>query len=250
LNLGFEFNGLYWHSDKFKDKWYHINKTNYFKERGIRIIHIWEDDWVFKNEIIRSQIKNWLGIIENKIWARKCQIREIDDISLIRDFLDKNHIQGFVRSSLKIGLFKDDELVSLMIFDHAEGRKTMGSDEWNLSRFCNKINTSVIGSASKLLNYFISKWNPIRIITFADKDWSIGDLYFKLGFSKVNESNPNYKYVIGDLRVNKQRFKKSNLIGKGYDPLKSESQIMIELGYNKVYDCGQIKFQIDFFIEK
>ena len=70
LNIGFEFNGIWWHSDKFKDKWYHINKTNFFKERGIRVIHIWEDDWIFKKEIIKSQIRNLLGI-SKKIWARK-----------------------------------------------------------------------------------------------------------------------------------------------------------------------------------
>ena len=93
LKLGFEFNGLYYHSDKFKDKNYHIDKTNHFKERGIRIIHIWEDDWVYKKEIIKSQILNIIGL-SNKIGARKCDVMEIKDLKLVREFLNNNHKIG------------------------------------------------------------------------------------------------------------------------------------------------------------
>jgi hypothetical protein len=243
LKLGFEINGLYWHSEKYKDRNYHINKTNFFRERGIRIIHLWEDDLINKMDIIESQVKNWMGLNQNKIWARKCEIKEIFDTSILNLFLKQNHIQGYVRSSLKIGLFYKGELVSLMTFDHSEGRKTMLNDEWNLSRFCNKINTNVVGSASKLLTYFIKNFSPKKIISFADKDWSLGEIYLKLGFDKISESKPNYKYVINRNRVNKQRFKKSNLVKNGYDISKSESEIMSELGNYRVWDCGQIKFE-------
>lgn len=187
LNIGFEFNGIWWHSDIYKDKWYHLNKLNYFKEKGIRIINIWEDDWIHKKEIIKSQISNLLGI-SNKIWARKCLIKEIKDVSVARKFLDENHIQGFVKSDIKIGLFYDDTIISIMTFDKSEGRKKMKENEWNLSRFCNKMDNSVIGGASKLLKYFINVYNPKRIISYADKDWSNGHLYHKIGFNLVSET--------------------------------------------------------------
>ena len=243
LKLGFEFNGLYWHSELFKEKNYHINKTNHFLDRGIKIIHIWEDDWINKKDILKSQIKNWLNLTERKVFARKCQIKKITDPKIVRDFLNKNHIQGSVRTVLNIGMFYDNELISLMTFDHSEGRKTISDSEWNLSRFCNKINTNVIGGASKLLSYFSKEYKPSRIITFADKEWSIGDLYYRLGFERIGDSNPNYKYIVDKVRVNKQRFKKSNLVKEGYDINKSESKIMFELGIHKIYDCGQIKFE-------
>jgi hypothetical protein len=238
LNLGFEFNGLYWHSEQFKEKNYHLNKTNYFKEKGIRIIHIWEDDWSFKQDIIKSQIRNLLGINSEKIFARSCKVKEISNTKIVKEFLDRNHIQGNIYSTLKIGLFYNNELVSLMLFDHFEGRKRMEEGGWNLSRFCNVLNTNIIGGASKLLTYFIKVYKPKRIISYADKDWSIGYLYYKLGFENILESKPDYKYIINNKRVHKSRYKKSKLKTK-----LTESQQMQINGIDKIYDCGKIKFE-------
>jgi hypothetical protein len=231
LNIGFEFNGLYWHSDGKKDKDYHFNKTKYFNDKGIRIIHIWEDDWDHKNNIIKSQIRNLIGL-SDKIWARKCQIKEVP-VKEARDFLDNNHIQGFVNSNIKIGLYHNNELVSLMTFDKFEGRKKLSSTEYNLNRFCNKIGFSVIGGASKLLNYIIKEYKPTRIISYADRDWSIGNLYNKLGFEVVYISEPDYKYVVNGRRIHKSNFKKS-ITGL------SENKLNI----NKIWDCGKIKFEL------
>jgi len=227
LKLGFEFNGLYWHSNKFRYKNYHLDKLNHFKERGIRIIYIWEDDYLFKNDIIKSQIKNHLNL-SNRIWARKCYVKEIDN-KISRDFLDKNHIQGSYKQIIKsFGLYYNEELVSVITFDHFEGRKRMNNDEWNLSRFCNKSGISVIGGASKLLNFFIKEFLPIRIISYANKDWSEGALYDRLKFTKLYETKPDYKYIIGYKRYHKSNFKKNERLYKDYI---------------KIYDCGKIKFE-------
>lgn len=231
LNIGFEFNGIYWHSEKYKEKNYHLNKTNYFKDKNIRIIHIWEDDWKYKRDILKNQILNWLNLNNNKIYARKCVVKEINDVKLVRDFLDNNHIQGFVNSNIKIGLYYNDKLISLMTFDKFEGRKKMPIDEWNLSRFVS--NTTVIGGASKLLKYFIKQYNPKRIISYADKDWSVGNLYYGLGFNNIFESKPDYKYIIEDKRVHKSKLKKSKT---GL----SESKLNLP----KIWDCGKIKFEL------
>jgi hypothetical protein len=238
LKLGFEFNGLYWHSEEYKDRNYHLNKTNYFKNKGIRIIHIWEDDWNYKNDIIKSQIKNLLGISNKKIFARKCYIRELKNVT---DFLNTNHIQGIDRSNIKIGLFYGDELVSMMTFNKLEGRKKMKDGEWNLSRFCNKLNTNVIGGASKLLKYFIKTYNSARIISYADKDWSIGNLYHTLGFEKIDETKPDYKYIIGGIRLHKSRFRKDNL-GLDNKFIVTESDAMKDI--KRIYDTGKIKFEL------
>jgi len=231
--IAFEFNGLYWHSEIYKDKMYHLNKSNYFKEREIRIIHIWEDDWTLKRDIVESQIINWLVFNGNKIFARNCQIREIKDIKIIKEFLNKNHIQGWVNSKIKIGLFFNSELVSLMTFDQFEGRKKMEENGWNLNRFCNKLNHLVVGGASKLLNYFIKVYKPNRIVSYADRDWSSGDLYQILGFDKVYQTDPDYKYLFKGVRIHKSRFRKSftNI---------SESVLDIP----KIYDCGKIKYEL------
>lgn len=229
LKIGFEFNGLYWHSDEYKDKSYHINKTNSFKDKGIRIIHIWEDDFDFRISIVKSQILNLLGISKSKVYGRKCEVRLIKDS---KEFLDNNHIQGSDKSIIKLGLYYDDSLLSIMTFDKFEGRKKMEENSYNLSRFCNKINYNVIGGASKLLSYFIKQYDPIRIVSYADKDWSIGQLYHTLGFSNISESKPDYKYILDGRRVHKSRYRKSrtNI---------SESNLNLV----KIWDCGKIKFE-------
>ena len=238
LKIGFEFNGLYWHSEEFKDKNYHLDKTKYFMERGIRIIHIWEDDWVIKKDIIKSQIKNIIKSKNIRIFARKCEVSEVS-VKESRMFLNNNHIQGFTNSSLKLGLYYNGELVSIMIFDHNEGRKKMDVDEWNLSRFCNKIDTVVIGGASKLLKHFIRNYNPTRIISYADRDWSVGDLYYKLGFINIGYSKPDYKYIIEKKRSHKSKYKKSKL-----NTSLTESKYMKEKKIKRIYDCGKIKFEM------
>ena len=241
LKIGFEFNGLYWHSEKYKDKNSHFDKTEYFRKVDIRIIHIWEDDWDNKSNIIRSQIRNWIGLSEKRIFARKCEIEEIIDNKIIRNFLNENRIQGYLNSKIKIGLYHDSELVSIMVFDQFEGRKKMKDGEWNLARFCNQINTNVIGGSSKLLKYFIKKYTPYRIISYADRDWSIGSLYDTLGFDKVYDTKPDYKYIINNKRVHKSRFRKSLL-----DTDLTESQKMKKNDILKIWDCGKIKYE--FFI--
>jgi hypothetical protein len=230
FNMGFEFNGLYWHSNIYKDSKFHLKKLSYFKEKEIRLINIWEDDWTFKRNIIESQIKNLFNL-NKRIFARDCYIKEIST-KVCKEFLNKNHIQGSVNSLVKIGLYKNDEMVCVMTFDHFEGRKKMKNNEWNLSRFCNSLNTNVIGGASKLLSYFVKNYDVKRVVSYADKDWSLGYLYNKLGFSLISESKPDYKYIIEGKRVNKSRFRKSrtNL---------SESKILIP----KIWDCGKIKFE-------
>jgi hypothetical protein len=233
LKIGFEFNGLYWHSEKFKGKWYHIKKTNFFKEKGIRIIHIWEDDWTYRKEIIKSQISNWLLLTPNKIFARKCEIKEITNNIVSKNFLNENHIQGIDKSIFRIGLFYNNELVSIMTFDNFEGRNKMEEGGWNLSRFCNKLNINVIGGASKLLSFFINIKKPKRIISYTDKSWSSGILYKNLKFNIVKNSEPDYKYVVGNKKIHKSRYRKSKT---------GISESKLEL--NKIWDCGKIKFEL------
>jgi len=243
IKIGIEFNGLYWHSNKFKENNYHINKLEYFKGKDIDIKFIYEDDFDNKLDIIKSQINNWLGLSKIKIYARKTVIKQILNTEEYRDFLNKNHIQGFVPSKLIYGLYYNNDLVSLMCFDKKEGRLNMPDGEWNLNRFCNLLNHQVVGGASKLLNHFIKENYPSRIISYADKDWSNGNLYFSLGFNLVSESKPDYKYIVDNVRKSKQNFTKSKLAKLGHDISLTESQIMENLGINKIYDCGKMKFE-------
>ena len=245
LKLAFEYNGVYWHSDIYKDKKYHLNKTEECELKGIQLIHIWEDEWINKKEIIKSMILNKLNRTPNKIFARKCEIKEIIDNKLIKNFFNENHIQGFVGSKIKIGLFYKEELVSLMIF--GSNRKNLGNinviDKYEMLRFCNKLNLNVIGGASKLFKYFVINFSPKEIISYADRCYSRGDLYIKLGFIFNKKTQVNYFYLDNKLnRFNRFNFRKDILIKNGYDSKKTEFEIMNELGYLRIFNSGNLKF--------
>jgi len=244
LKIGFEFNGLYWHSEIYKKKDYHQEKTNLAEEKNIKLIQIYEDDWNYKQDIVKSRILNIIGKTQNKIFARKCEIREINDNKLIRDFLENNHLQGFVGSKFKIGLFYDNELVSLMTFGNF--RKSMGQKScegfYEMLRFCNKLNTNVIGGAGRLFKYFFDKYKPIEIISYADRSWSIGELYLKLGFKLIHKTKPNYYYIVDGIRKYRFGFRKNKLIEHGSEQNKTEHEIMLEKGIFRIYDSGSLKF--------
>ena len=236
LKLAIEFNGVYWHNELYKDKNYHLNKTELCSKQGIQLIHIYEDDWLYKQEIVKSMILNKLGKTVNKIFALKCEIKEMTDNKLIRQFLETNHIQGFVGSKIKIGLFYDNELVSLMIFN----KKSIS--EYELLRFCNKLNTNVVGGASKLFNYFINNYNPTEITTSDDRGFSQVNLYETLGFKFVGKTKPNYYYVIDGIRQNRFNYRKNILIKQGFDLNKTEHEIMLERKIYRIYDSGNFKY--------
>ena len=243
LKLAFEFNGLYWHSELYKDRLYHLNKTKECLEKGIQLIHIWEDDWIYKQDIVKSVIVNKLGKSE-KIYARKCDIKEVKDNKLVRKFLEINHIQGFVGSKTKLGLFYNNELVSLMTFGNI--RKSLGQKSqeghYELLRFCNKLNTTVVGGPSRLLRYFVINYNPEQIISYSDISRSNGNMYQKLGFKLCHNSSPNYYYIIDGVRRHRFNFRKDKLIKEGNDKNKTEIQIMMEKGYYRIFDCGMQKW--------
>ena len=241
--IAIEYDGLYWHSSKKIDKNYHLMKTELCEKQGIRLIHIFEDEWLFKQDIVKSRLKSILGLCEKRIFSRKCQIKEVP-FNEAKTFLSENHLQGNVNGKFRYGLYYNNELVSLMTF--GSKRKSLGSKSedgvYEMLRFCNKIDTTVVGGASKLLKHFIKEQKPREIISYCDRRWSNGNLYEKLGFEFSHYSQPNYFYIVNGKRENRFKYRKSELVKQGFDPNKSENEIMKERGINKIFDCGTIVY--------
>ena len=242
-NLAIEYNGLYWHSEVFKEKKYHLNKTIGCNNNNIDLIHIFEDEWLYKPEIVKSIINTKLDINVNKIYGRKCSIKIIDNKEA-KPFLNNNHIQGKINSKVNIGLYYNEELVSLMTFGYK--RISLGSkhkkNEWELLRFCNKLNTKVVGGASKLFKFFINEYKPSNILYYSDNRYFNGNMYQQLGFEFVSNTVPNYFYVIKDKRYHRYNFRKDKLIKEGFNPNKTEKEIMLERKIHRIYDCGNKKW--------
>jgi len=244
-NLAIEFNGVYWHSEEYVNSDYHLNKTKLCESKNIKLIHIFEDEWVLKKDIVKSRLKNILGLTENKIYARKCTIKEVSSKET-KKFLNNNHIQGNVNSKIRVGLYFNNELVSMMTFGKL--RKILGSksieNKYELLRFCNKLDTIVIGGADKLLKYFIKLYEPNEIISYADRRWSQGNLYEKLNFKFIHNTKPNYYYLINKKRENRFNYRKDILVKQGFDINKTEHEIMLERNIYRIYDCGNKKYSL------
>ena len=238
LNIAIEYNGLYWHSELYKENNYHLNKTEICNKNGIRLIHIWEDDWLYKKEIVKSILLNSFKLNTNNIFARNCKIVSVDSKTK-NDFLEKNHLQGKCQSSINLGLEYNDELVSLMTFGI---RNINVKKEFELIRFCSKIGTNVMGSASKLFKYFMKTNKYESIVSYADISNFTGDLYKLLGFKYSHRSRPNYYWVVDGKRYHRYTYNKKRLIKEGADPNLTEVEIMYNRGYFRIFGCGQDKY--------
>ena len=246
--LAIEYNGLFWHSDLHGtlNKTYHLNKLKECEKQGIHLIHIFENEWVLKQEIVKSRLKNLLGIYDHKCYARECEIKEISSKESIV-FQNENHIQGSVKSSINVGLFYHDELISLMTFSKPRFSKKY---EWELVRFCNKLGWHIPGSASKLLTYFEKTYHPKSILSYADRRWTMNNyhtIYDKLGFKLTNISKPNYWYFANnslqlESRIKYQKHKLKNLLKK-FDSSKTEIENMHDNDYGRIFDCGNLVYE-------
>ena len=241
MNFAIEFNGLYWHSEVYKDKMYHQEKTILCENKGIQLIHIWEDDWLDKKDIVKDIIQSKLGM-NDKIPARKCTIKEVSSKES-KEFLEKYHIQGNVNASIRIGLYYDDSLVEIATFGklrnilHSNGQE----NQYELYRLCSKSGYTVVGGVSKLLTHFIRKYQPKQIVSYANLDISNGNVYNSF-FKKISITSPGYYWAKDGYKYHRSNFTKHILVKNGYDKNKTEEEIMHELGYYKVYDSGNIKY--------
>lgn len=250
-NLALELDGLYWHSDRFQfNNDYHLNKTELCNKKGIQLIHIFEDEWNFKQDIVKSRIKNLLGIYDKTVYARKCEIKNITNEES-KIFLEKNHIQGYCISKYRYGLFYNNELISLMTFGNY--RKALGKDkienEYELLRFCSKLGYHIPGAASKLLKHFETDLKPNKIISYADRRWSNGKLYESIGFKFAKNTEPNYWYIINNKREHRFKWRKSELpkLLNDVNMNESEVNIMKEHGFYRIFDCGNMLFEKTYF---
>lgn len=241
--VGFRMMGIWKDSELNADKNGAKMAQEAYEKSGRRLVHIYEDAWKEKKEIIKSRIKNILGKSE-RIWARKCEIRNVETAEA-RRFINESHIQGNVGAAYKVGLYFESELVALMTFGSL--RKNLGQKSkersWELLRFCTKRGTNVVGAASRLFSHFIRENDPEYVVSYADKCWSTkSNIYGELGMKYVHESKPSYFYIVGDSRKGRFGYRKDVLVKMGFDRNMSEHEICRSGGVYRIYDCGAIKY--------
>lgn len=250
-NIAIEYNGLYWHSEqKIGDKYYHIKKTDIANKNNLRLIHIFEDEWLYKSSIVKNRLKSILGENRYRVGGRETSISEISSKQK-NDFLERYHIQGQDSSVVKIGAFKGDVLISVMTFSKPRislGQKSREDGVWELSRFASVSDTYAPGVASKLFSYFLDKYFPKMIYTYSDVRWNTGILYKNLGMKYLGRTNPNYWYIEKN-RKRSHRFKYRKQVLKEklsyFNEDLTEYENMLQNNYDRIWDCGNDKWEIE-----
>lgn len=257
--FGIEFNGNLWHSfgktfpnnleNLEKDK--HSTKTNLMENNKYQLFHILDIDWEnpIKKEIWKSIINSKIGKTE-RIFARKTTIEDLSNQrDTVKSFLNNNHLQGYGNYKYAYGLLnKFGKLIALMTF----GRPTEDSSEWEIKRFCNFQNTTIVGGASKLLKHFERLHKPKSIVSYAKRDWSMGNLYEKLGFTFVGTTEPSKFYIKNNIKYSRQKFQKYKLPERLKDGLISHlngntaQEILFNNGYRVFFDAGNLKYRKTF----
>lgn len=232
-NVAIELHGLYWHCDKHVDDKYHQNKFHLAHKANIRLIQIFEHEWIHKSSIIKQKLLSILNKLPYSIPARKCSVIDVP-FNQYASFCEQYHIQGpKFGVTLKKGLIFDNQLVSVISMKHQK-----------LERFCSS--SRIVGGLSKLLSVI-----PGSIETFADLRFSnpTQNAYVQTGFVFSHYTSPNYVYwKSGQLdvisRISAQKYKILNK-NPHLDSTKTERELMLELGYRRIYDAGHAKFQLN-----
>ena len=237
-NIAIEFCGLYWHSDKFKPNRYHKSKLDLCNAVGIRLITIFEDEWLSKQDIVKDKLLHIL----NKSAARTVYARQTTVVTMSSaektSFFDAHHIQGSGPGSITYGLSHNNNIVAAMTFFK------QGGNEYVLNRYATSC--SVVGGFSKLLNHFKRRHEWSKITSFADLRWSTGDLYRNTGWTLEHTLLPDYYWCKNGNRYHKFGFRHKHLKTKldDYDPLLTENENCKRNGYTKIYNCGLHRYAI------
>jgi len=233
LNIGFEYNGIYWHS-KFPRK-YHQEKYLMAKEDGIRLIQIWDIDWINKRTLIERKVSHVLGKnVGERIFARNTFIDTVSSTEL-RSFYEENHIQGYKYVKHNFVLRTDSGIVAAISFQRNK-----------IERYATS--SPVIGGFSKLLKHSVNALSLETVETFADLFWSdhLANQYVKMGFKLVSITPPNYFWCKGGEKHSRIKFQKHKLKSlPNYCDAKTEEMMMYENKYIRVFDAGNAKFVLD-----
>lgn len=243
-NLAIEYNGLFYHSSGCKgdDNVYskkHLKKTEYCESKNISLLHIFEHEWLYKKDIWKSMIKSRLGL-STKIYGRLTAIKEISS-SIANDFYENNHMQGKAKSKYHYGLYYNKILVAAMSVSSSR----YNNHDYEIIRFCNLIDHNVIGGFSKLLKYFRKLYSG-TIVSYANRRWSVGNMYETCNFVKDHISLPCYYYVKGLQTWHRSSFMKHKLNGLLSDFNSNETEVenMYRHKYRRIWDCGTIVYTL------
>ena len=224
-HIAIECNGTFWHDAEHKNKTYHIDKSKACRDKGIRLIHVYEWEWSNYPDKIKQLLNISLGSV-SKIYARQCEVRPIANQEA-KPFNETTHLQGHRNAQITYGLFYKDELVQLMSFSKTRYNRNLGENEWEIIRGCPGSNNIVVGGVSKLFKHFIEDYKPNKIFSYCDFNKFDGKSYLALGMTFIGYTGPNKWWIIDRNTIIERN-------PKYYHELKNN---------DKIWGSGSLKFE-------
>ena len=223
-----------------------IELQNKYQIENKQLIHIWEDVWIAKSDQVLFRLNSFLGL-NTGFHARKTKIVQLD-LDQTKNFLNSYHLQGYVSAKYSFGLIENDEIIALATFSDTRLMKKKGANHQSaeLVRFASKNGITVVGGLSKLIKHFTKQINVDDIMTYADRDWSLGKGYDKLGFEFTQTTDALTFYVNENdlVRYLPHRLPKKILIDfKGQNSLNLDDFLTAN-GYVKVFNTGNLKYHL------
>lgn len=212
---------------------YHLKKLQTAKDAGFRCINVW--DWDDKNKIAMMLLP------KRKIYARDCKIEQLD-AKTANKFLRTYHLQNACQKQLYCyGLYHNGDIVQVMTFGKPRYNKQY---DYELLRLATKFECYVIGGAEKLFSHFIKQFESIKIISYCDNSKFNGDVYERLGFTKINDGKPSlHWYNITEDKHYTDNFLRQRgadqLLGTSFGKGTNNEEIMRQYKFVEIYDCGQ-----------
>lgn len=239
-SVAIEYNGLYWHSHINKSSNYHSMKSKTARESGVALIHVFEDEWREKCDIVKSIIRSKLGLSVDKVGARRCEIVELGSRER-QTFFEENHLDGDVRSEVAWGLKHEGRTVYALSLRKPFHKKN--KDALEVARCCPALNMSVPGGLSRLVKTAVQYCNNegvSKMITYVDtRLGGSGSGYEKSGFVKMSETVPRWWWTDLNIRFNRFKFKADSSRGL------SESEVAEEAGVVKIWGCENVVYALD-----
>lgn len=235
VNVAIEVNGDYWHSERYKDKDFHLNKFTLCKEHGVHLIQLFQSDFNSKEAYWEAYIKSLGSVVS--VAARRTDVKRLSKVEEGSFFRD-NHPQGHIGSSVCYGLYENGVLV--MAASYSKPR--FADYQWELLRMATKIGVRVVGGASKLLTAFKREFYPDNIVSYCDHCYGDGRVYGKLGFEYVHTTlnyywfHPRTRTVLTRYQVTKKDVVK--MLGELYDYTLSVEDNLRASKWYKVFKAG------------
>jgi hypothetical protein len=237
-SFGIEFNGLYFHSEVFKNRNYHSDKTHMCAERGVQLFHLFEDEWCNKKEICQSMIMHKLGLTTTRVYARKCKI-ELVTARQKKEFFCNNHIDGNTNSRINFGLISEDgDIVACLSLRKPTHKKYKNMLE--VARFCTKIFTHIPGGLSKLTTFALNYCHDsgyTNLLTYVDTRHGTKNGYLSAGYDLVGATGNRFWWTAGKERIDRFKIRADKELGL------TEKEVAFEHGVVKIWGCPNLIFE-------